>query len=88
MKKSAKVKAKGRPSMNVKAGDTVRVISGADKGTEGQVIRVERYKQRVVVQGVNKKTKHLRRSQDAPRGGRLDREAPIHASNVVKVEDE
>ncbi|MGC3969582.1 MAG: 50S ribosomal protein L24 [Pirellulales bacterium] len=71
--------------MRIKVGDTVKVIAGDDKGTTGKVIRVIVDKNRVVVEGVNKIQKHVKRSQKTPQGGRLSKEAPIHASNVMLV---
>lgn len=71
--------------MRIKVGDTVKVIAGDDKGATGKVIRVIRDKNRVVVEGVNKIQKHVKRSQKSPQGGRLSKEAPIHASNVMLI---
>jgi len=65
----------------VKQGDSVVVIAGKDKGTRGRVLRVGSDK--VVVEGVNVRTKHLKPSQQNPQGGRVKKEAPIHSSNVM-----
>ena len=68
--------------MHVKRGDQVIVISGNDKGTTGEVIEVLRQRNRVVVSGVNIRTKHEKPTQNSPQGERAEREFPIHASNV------
>jgi large subunit ribosomal protein L24 len=65
----------------VKQGDSVVVIAGKQKGTRGRVLRVAPDK--VVVEGVNVRTKHLKPSQQNPQGGRVKKEAPIHISNVM-----
>jgi large subunit ribosomal protein L24 len=72
--------------MRIKVGDTVEVIAGDDRGQTGKVIRVLSHKNRVVVEGVNKVLKHVKRSQKNPQGGRLSRETPIHVSNVMLVD--
>ena len=67
----------------LKKGDLVQVISGKDKGTKGKILSVDRYKQRVVVEGVNMVTKHIKPNQ-ANQVGRIEKfEAPIHYSNVL-----
>lgn len=71
--------------MKIKVGDTVKVIAGDDKGQTGKVSRVLRDKNRVVVEGINKVFKHVKRSQKNPQGGRLSIETTIHASNVMLV---
>ena len=72
--------------MKIKVDDTVQVISGADKGTVGKVISVDHQSGKIVVEGVNKVYKHVRRSQKNPQGGRLNKEMPIYASNVMVVD--
>lgn len=69
---------------HVKKGDTVLVLSGADKGKIGRVLRVIPDKDRIVVEGVNIIKKHARPTQRNPKGGIVDKEAPIHISNVKK----
>ncbi len=71
--------------MRIKVGDVVKVVAGDDKGQTGKVIRVIRDKDRVVVEGVSKVHKHVKRSQKNPQGGRLSMETPIHVSNVMLV---
>jgi large subunit ribosomal protein L24 len=86
MKKSIKSKTKTRPRLKIKADDIVKIITGADKGQTGKVLRTLPYLRKVVVQNINMHWKHLRRSQDAPSGGRLEREEAISVSNVKLVE--
>ena len=71
---------------HIKAGDTVVVISGADKGKQGRVLRVLIDKDRVVVEGINRVWKHVRPSQRNPQGGRIQKDAPIHISNVMPLD--
>lgn len=71
--------------MHVKKGDEVVVLAGNDRGKRGTVKQVLPGKNRVVVEGVNLRTKHLRRTQQNPQGGRVEREFPIHASNVRRA---
>ena len=69
--------------MNLKRNDLVVVTSGVHAGKQGRVLRVLRDTNQVIVQGVNRKYKHLRRSQKNPQGGRIQKEAPIHISKVL-----
>lgn len=71
--------------MNIKAGDTVKVIAGKDKGAQGEVLFAYPAKGRVTVQGVNLVKKALRPTQANPNGGIDTREAPIDVSNVMIV---
>ncbi|NUQ63754.1 MAG: 50S ribosomal protein L24 [Pirellulales bacterium] len=71
--------------MHVRVNDTVEVIAGDDEGARGKVLRVNRAENRIVVEGVNRVYKHVRRSQRNPQGGRLSREMPIALSNVALV---
>ena len=76
-------------SVNIKKGDTVRVIAGKDKGAEGKVIQVLRAEKRVIVEGVNRVKKHTKVINQGGRagttGGIVTTEAPIHVSNVMVV---
>jgi large subunit ribosomal protein L24 len=74
--------------MRLRQGDVVTVVAGKYRGKRGRVLRVLPDKNRVIVEGVNMVFKHLRRSQQNPKGGRIQREAPIHASNVMPVDPE
>ena len=62
---------------------TVQVIAGSDKGKTGEIIQILRKEDRVIVEGVNMVTKHIKPSQADPEGGIVTREAPIHVSNVA-----
>ncbi len=72
--------------MKIKRGDQVVVISGNDRGKQGEVQAVLRGKNRVVVAGVNVRVKHTKPTQQSPQGERVTREFPIHASNVMLVD--
>lgn len=72
--------------MKIKKGDTVRVISGANLGKEGTVLKAYPQTNKVIVEGVNIIKKHAKPTQSNPDGGILEYEAPIHASNVMIVE--
>ena len=67
----------------IKKDDTIVVIAGKQKGTRGKVLRVFPKTERVLIEGVNVVTKHIKPSQQNPQGGRVRREAPIHISNVM-----
>lgn len=70
----------------LKVGDLVQVIAGRDKGKRGKVLRILRKQQRVLVEGLNKVTRHQKPTQRDQQGGRLEREAPLHLSNVMPVD--
>jgi len=70
----------------LKSGDLVEVVSGAEKGKRGKVLRVDRSVRRITVQGVNMVYKHLRKSQKHPQGGRIQLEAAFDLSNVLLVD--
>jgi large subunit ribosomal protein L24 len=76
-------------SVNIKKGDTVKVIAGKDKGVEGKVIAVLREEDRVIVEGVNRVKKHTKTVDQGGRagksGGIVTTEAAIHVSNVMLV---
>ena len=69
----------------IKKGDTVKVIAGKDKDKEGKVVSVDRKNNKVLVEGVNKITKHEKPSVANQNGGIVQKEAPIDASNVMYV---
>jgi len=71
---------------HIKTGDTVMVTTGADKGKTGRVLRVITDKNRVVVEGINRVWKHVRPSQRNPQGGRIQKDAAIHLSNVMPLD--
>ena len=76
----------GRKKTHVKKGDQVKVISGNHKGGTGRVLRVLAKKDQVIVEGVRMIKKHAPKSQDRPQGGIIEREGPLHISNVKLVE--
>jgi len=67
----------------LKINDNVVVISGANRGKRGKVLKVDRIKGRIIVEGVNKRNKYLKPSQDNPQGRMVNLEFPIHISNVM-----
>lgn len=69
--------------MKIKKGDSVQVISGAGSGKTGRVIKVYLDMDKVVVEGVNMVKKHTRPTQDNPQGGIVEKEAPVHVSNLM-----
>jgi len=73
--------------MKVKVGDQVKVIAGQYKDSVGKVLKTLKKENKVIVEGVNIHKKHVKPSQFNQNGGIFESEAPIHASNVKKVED-
>ena len=71
---------------HIKSGEQVIVITGADKGKVGRVLRIIPDRHRVVVEGINRVWKHVRPSQRNPQGGRIQKDAPIHISNVMPLD--
>ena len=72
--------------MFIRKDDVVEVIAGDDKGTRGKVLRVLRGQNKVVVEGVNRVYRHLKPSRRNPQGGRLSKEMPLDASNVMLID--
>ena len=75
-----------RANFHVKKGDNVQVITGNHKGATGKVLAVLPKKEQVLIEGVRIIKKHTRKSQDNPQGAIVEREGPIHISNVKLVE--
>ena len=71
--------------MRIRSGDTVLVIAGKEKGKTGRVDRQMTDKDRVVVEGVNLVTRHMRPRPGVRQSGRIQQEAPIHVSNLVLI---
>jgi large subunit ribosomal protein L24 len=69
--------------MHVKTGDTVQVIAGKDKGKVGEIIKALPQESKVIVKGVNIKTKHVKPQQEGESGRIVTQEYPIHSSNVM-----
>ena len=72
--------------LKIKSGDTVRVIAGDHKGSEGKVVRVDRENNKAIVEGVNMVSKHTKPSAKNPQGGIVKKEAPIHISNLSLID--
>ena len=72
--------------LKIKSGDTVRVIAGEHKGAEGNVLKVDREKNKAIVEGVNMVSKHEKPSAKNPQGGIVKKEAPIHISNLSLID--
>ena len=68
--------------LKIKSGDTVRVIAGDHKGTEGKVLKVLTDKNKAIVEGVNMVKKHMKPSAQSPQGGIVEKEASIQISNL------
>ncbi len=75
-----------RQNFHVRKGDKVEVITGNHRGSAGKILQVLPKKQQVLIEGVRLIKKHVRKSQDKPEGGIIEREGPIHISNVKLVE--
>jgi large subunit ribosomal protein L24 len=71
---------------HIRKGDMVEVISGDHKGQQGRILRMITKKDTVVIEGVNMVYRHVRPSRQNPQGGRLEKEAPIHVSNVLPID--
>ena len=71
--------------LKIKSGDIVRVIAGDHKGSEGKVLKVDREKNKAIVEGVNMVSKHTKPSAKSPQGGIVKKEAPIHISKLSLV---
>lgn len=72
--------------LSILKGDTVKVITGNDKGKTGRVISVDRTSMKITVEGINVRKHHKRPSQMNPQGGIVEQENAIHYSNVMKEE--
>ena len=70
----------------IKSGDTVKVLAGDHKGSEGKVLQILKDKDRVLVAGVNMVSKLTKPSAASPQGGIVKKEAPLHISNVALIE--
>ncbi len=79
-------KSNKKPKLHIKKGDTVKVIAGNAKGKTAVVLEVIASKRRVIVEGINVVTKHIKPSAASPEGGITKTEAAIHISNVMLVD--
>ncbi|MBS9461750.1 50S ribosomal protein L24 [Flagellimonas sp. 389] len=72
--------------LKIKTGDTVKITAGDHKGTEGKVLKVDREKNKAIVEGVNMVSKHEKPSANNPQGGIVKKEAFIHISNLSLID--
>jgi large subunit ribosomal protein L24 len=72
--------------LKIKTGDTVRVVAGDHKGSEGKVMRIDIAKNKAIVESVNMVSKHEKPSAKNPQGGIVQKEAALHVSNLALVE--
>jgi large subunit ribosomal protein L24 len=75
-----------RRKLHIKKGDTVMVIAGDSKGQQGRVLVVDAEKEKILVEGVNMVSKHTRPTNKTPKGGIVEKEAPIHISNLKVID--
>ncbi|MDR2409013.1 MAG: 50S ribosomal protein L24 [Bacteroidales bacterium] len=75
-----------QPKIHIKKGDTVKVLSGDDRGQTGKVLKVEVKKYRAFVEGINLVSKHTKPSAKTPQGGIIKKEASVHISNLMLVD--
>lgn len=72
--------------LKIKTGDTVRIVAGDHKGTEGKVMRVDIEKNKAIVEGANMVSKHEKPSAKNPQGGIVQKEAFVHVSNLALLD--
>lgn len=84
-----KKKSRTRKALHIKKGDIVKAIAGEDavSGKTGKVLQVLPKEEKAIVEGYNYVRKHMRKTQDNPQGGIVEKEAPIHVSNLMKAEE-
>ena len=80
-------KNNAQPKLNIRKGDTVKVIAGDSKGQQGKVLSVSLAKKRVIVEGLNMVSKHTKPNATNTEGGIIKMEAPIHISNLMVIEN-
>mgnify|MGYP001346172396 CR=1 FL=1 len=73
--------------LNIRKGDTVMVIAGDSRGQQGKVLRVDTGKEKAIVEGVNLVSKHTKPNAKSPQGGIVKKEAPVHLSNLMIVDN-
>jgi large subunit ribosomal protein L24 len=71
--------------MKIRKNDIVKVLAGKDKGKTGKVLKIYPEKNKAIVEGINYFKKHSRKTQDNPKGGIVQKESPIHISNLSIV---
>ncbi|MBP7966943.1 50S ribosomal protein L24 [Candidatus Woesebacteria bacterium] len=72
--------------MKIKQGDTIRVITGKDKGREGKVVRVYPKADKALIENINMFKKHVKKNEQNPQGGIIEVPRPIHISNIMIVD--
>ncbi|PRX53710.1 50S ribosomal protein L24 [Flagellimonas meridianipacifica] len=72
--------------LKIKTGDTVVVTAGDHKGSEGKVVKIDREKNKAIVEGINMVSKHEKPSAQNPQGGIVKKEAPIQISNLSLID--
>jgi large subunit ribosomal protein L24 len=82
---ATRTKAIETAKFNIRKGDTVRVLSGKEKGKTGQVLEVDARKARVLIEKINMVKRHVRPSQKQRQGGIIEKEGPLHISKVMVV---
>ena len=75
-----------QPKLHIKTGDTVKVISGDDKGKTAKVHSIDPAKRKAIVEGINMITKHVKPTAAKPQGGIEKKEAALHISNLMLVD--
>lgn len=75
-----------KTKIRIKKGDTIKVLSGEDKGKTGRVLKVDAEKGRAIVEGANLVSKHTKPNATHPQGGIIKQEAPIHLSNLMLID--
>jgi large subunit ribosomal protein L24 len=72
--------------INLKKNDKVKVIAGNDKGSTGRILKIFKKTDRIIVEGVNLRKRHTKPNQSNAQGGIIEKEAPIHVSNVMIID--
>ena len=75
-----------QPKLNIRKGDTVKVIAGDSKGQQGKVLTINMTTKRVIVEGLNLVSKHTKPNATNTEGGIIKKEAPMHSSNVMLID--
>lgn len=73
--------------LHIKVGDTVKVLAGEARGQEGKVVVIDRKKDRAIVEGLNMVKKHVKPNAANPQGGIVEKEAGLHISNLMLVQN-
>jgi large subunit ribosomal protein L24 len=71
--------------MRIRSNDIVKILAGNERGKQGKVLKIDNEGGKVLVEGINKVWRHVRRSQRNPQGGRLHKEMPVRISNVQVI---